>query len=85
MADTGPARLLPRKVPRPRIFSCEGEDIKLDKVKIWVRTVKKYLVRSVLNPDSIGVADHYGFYREGKANNTFQTLDRERKTSLYDN
>ena len=59
------------------MFSGEGEDLKPDKLKRGLRTVKKYLVRSGLNDDSPGVADYYGAYTEGKANNAYQTLDRE--------
>jgi len=59
------------------MFSGEGEDLKQDKLKRWLRTVKTYLARSALNDDSPGVADYYGFYTEGEANNAFQTLDRE--------
>jgi len=77
MRDPGPARLAPPKVPKPPLFSGEGEDLKQDKLKRWLRTVKKYLVRSGLNDDSPGVGDYYGFYTDGKANNPFQTLDRE--------
>jgi len=77
MADPGPARLPPSKLPKPPFFSGEGEDLKPDKLKRWFRTVKKYLARSGLNDDTPGVADYYGFYTEGEANNTFQTLDTE--------
>jgi len=35
------------------------------------------MARSGLNDDSAGVAEYYGFYTEGKANNAFQTLDTE--------
>ena len=77
MADPGPARLPPPKPPKPPFFSGEGEDLKPDKLKRWLRTVKKYLARSGLNDDTPGVADYYGFYTEGKANNAFQTLDTE--------
>jgi len=59
------------------MFSGEGEDLKLDKLKGWLRTVKRYLARSGLSDDSPGVADYYGFYTEGKANNAFQRLDTE--------
>jgi len=59
------------------MFSGEGEDLKADKLKGWLRTVKKYLARSGLNDDSPGVADYYSAYTEGKSNNTYQTLDRE--------
>jgi len=77
MADPGPARLPPPKPPKPPFFSGEGEELKPDKLKRWLRTVKKYLARSGLNDDSPGVADYYGFYTEGKANNAFQTIDTE--------
>jgi len=77
MADPGPARLPPPKVPKPTMFSGEGEDLKPDKLKRWLTTVKKHLVRSGLNDVSPGVADYYGFYTEGKANTAFQTLDTE--------
>jgi len=77
MANPGPARLPPPKVPKPPMFSGEGEDLKPDKLKRWLRTVKKYLARSGLNDDSPGVADYYGFYTKGKASNAFQALDRE--------
>jgi len=77
MAEPGPARLPLPKIPKPHMFSGEGEDLKSDKHKRWLRTVKKYLARSGLNNDSPGVADNYGAYTEGKANNTYQTLDRE--------
>jgi len=77
MADPGPARLPPSKLPKPPMFSGEGEDLKLDKLKGWLRTVKKNLARSGLNDDSPGVADYYGAYTDGKANNAYQTLDRE--------
>jgi len=77
MADPGPARLPPPKPPKPPFFSGEGEDLKPDKLNRWLRTVKKYLARSGLNDDSPGVADNYGFYTEGKANNAFQTIDTE--------
>jgi len=59
------------------MFSGEGEDLKPDKLKRWLRTVKKHLARSGLNDDSPGVADYYGAYTDGKANNAYQTLDRE--------
>jgi len=77
MADPGPARLPPPKPPKPPFFSSAGEDLKPDKLKRWLRTVKKYLARSGLNDDSPEVADYYGFYREGKANKAFQTIDTE--------
>jgi len=77
MADPGPARLPPPKLPKPHMFSGEGEDLKPDRLKRWLRTVKKHLVRSGLNDDSPGVADYYGAYTDGKANNAYQTLDRE--------
>ena len=77
MADPGPARLPPPKPPKPPFFSGEGQDLKPDKLKRWRRTVKKYLARSGLNDDTPGVADYYGFYTEGKANNAFQTIDTE--------
>jgi len=77
MADPAPARLPPPKPPKPPFFSGEGEDLQPDKLKQWLRTVKKYLARSGLNDDSPGVADYYGFYTEGKANNAFQTIDTE--------
>jgi len=59
------------------MFSGEREDLKPDKLKQWLRTVKKHLGRSGLNDDSPGVADYYGAYTEGKANNAYQTLYRE--------
>jgi len=59
------------------MFSGEGEDQKPDKLKRWLRTVKKRLARSGLNDDSPAVADYYGAYTDGKANNAYQTLDRE--------
>jgi len=77
MADLGPARLPPPKVPKLPIFSGKGKDLKPDKLKRWLISVKKYLVRSGLNNDSPGVADYYGFYTEGKANNPFKIIDRE--------
>jgi len=77
MADPGPARLPPPKLPKLPMFSGEGEDLKLDKLKRSLRTVKKYLARSGLNDDSPGVADYYGTYTEGKAINAYQMLDRE--------
>jgi len=64
-------------VPKPPMFRGEGEDLKPDKLKRWLRTVKKYLARSGLNDDSPGVADYYGFYTEGKTSNAFQTSDRK--------
>ena len=67
----------PPKPPKPPFFSSEGEDRKLDILKQWVRTVKKYLARSGLNDNSPRVVDNYGFYTEGKASNAFQTLDTE--------
>jgi len=48
-----------------------------DKLKRWLRTVKMYLARSGQNDDSPGVADYYGVYTEGMANNAYQTLDGE--------
>jgi len=77
MAHPGPARLPPPKPPKPPFFSGEGEDLKPDKLKRWLRTVKKCLARSGLNDNTPGVADNYGFYTEGKANNGFQTLDTD--------
>jgi len=77
MADPGPARLPPPKPPKPPFFSGEGEDLKSDKLQGWLRTVKIYLARSGLNDDSPGVANYYGFYKEGKANKAFQTIDTE--------
>jgi len=58
MADPGPARLPPPKAPKPPFLSGEGEDLKPDKLRRWLRTVKKYLARSGLNDDSPGVADY---------------------------
>jgi len=58
------------------MFGGEGEDLKPDKHKHWLRTVKKPLARSGLNDDSPGVADYYGADTDGKANNAYQTLDR---------
>jgi len=77
MADPGPARLPPPKLPKPPMFSGEGEDVKPDKLNRCLRTVKKHLARSGLNDDSPGVADYFGAYTDGKANNAYQTLDRE--------
>ena len=45
MADPGPARLPPPKLLKPPMFSGEGEDLKPDKLKRWLRTVKKQLAR----------------------------------------
>ena len=59
------------------MFSGDGEDLKPVKLKRGLRTVKKHLARSGLNDDSPGVADYYGAYTDGKANNAYQTLDRE--------
>jgi len=59
------------------MFSGEGEDPKPDNLKRWLRTAKKHLARSGLNNNSPGVADYYGAYTEGKANNSYLTLDRE--------
>jgi len=59
------------------MFSGEGEDLKADKLKRWLRTVKNHLARSELNDDFPGVADYYGADTEGKAKNAYQTLDRE--------
>jgi len=69
--------LSPPKPPKPPFFSGEGEDLKPDKLKRWLRTVKKYLARSGLNDASPGVADNYGFYTDGKGNNAFQIIDTE--------
>jgi len=77
MVDRGPPRLPPPKPPKPPFFSGEGELLKPDKLKRWLRTVKKYLARSGLHDDTPGVADYYGFHTEGKANNAPQTLDTE--------
>jgi len=77
MTDPGPARLPPPKLPKPPMFSGEGADLKPDKLKRWLRAVKKHLARSGLNNDSPGVADYYGAYTDGKANNAYQTLDKE--------
>jgi len=77
MADPGPARLPPPKLPNPSIFSGEGDDPKSDNLKRWLRTAKKHLARSGQNDDSPGVADYYGANTEGKANNSYQTLDRQ--------
>ena len=51
--------------------------MKPDKLQRWLRTVKKHLARSGLNDDSPGVGDYYSAYTDGKANNAYQTLDRE--------
>ena len=77
MADPGPARLPRPKLPKPPMFTGEGEDLEPDKLKRWLGTVKNYLAISGLNDDSPGVADCYGAYTEGKANNEYQTVDRE--------
>jgi len=76
MADPCLARLPPAKLPEPPMFSGEGEDLKPDKLKRWLRTVKKHLVRSGLNNDSPGVVDYYGAYTDGKANNAYLMLDK---------
>jgi len=60
MAEPGPARLPLPRILELHMFSGEGEDLKSDKLKRWLRTVKKYLVRSGLNDDSPRVADNYG-------------------------
>ena len=67
----------PPKLPKPPMFSGEGEDLKPDKLKRLLRTVKKHLARSGLNDDSPEVADYHGAYTDGKAKNAYQTLDRE--------
>jgi len=72
-----PGQVTPSKLPKPPMFSGEGEDLKPDKLMRWLRTVKKHLARSGLNDDYPGVADYYGAYTDGKANNAYQTLDRE--------
>ena len=54
-ADPGPARLSPSNLPKLPIFSGEGENLKPDNVKRWLRTVKKHLARSGLNDDFPGV------------------------------
>ena len=77
IADPGTARLHSPKIPKPSMFSGEGEDLKPDKLKRWLRTVKKHLARSGLNDDSPGVADYYGAFTDGKAKNGYPTLDRE--------
>jgi len=77
MADPGPARLPPPKLPKLPMFSREGEDLKPDKLMRWLRTVKKHLARSGLNDPSPGVADYCGAYTDGNANNAYQTRDRE--------
>jgi len=59
------------------MFSGEREDLKPDKLKRWPRTVKKHLARSGLNDNCPGVADYYLAYTDGKANDAYQTLDRE--------
>ena len=77
MAEPGLARLPPPKLPKPPMFSGEGEDLKPDKLKLWLRTFKKHLARSGLNDHSPGVAYYNGAYTDGKANNAYQMLDRE--------
>jgi len=77
MADPGPATLPPPKLPKPPMFSGEGEDLKPDKLKGWLGTVKRHLAISGLNDDSPGLADYYGAYTDSKANNAYQTQDRE--------
>jgi len=52
MADPGPARLPPPKLPEPSMFNGEGEDLQPDNVKRALRTVKTHLARSGLNDDS---------------------------------
>jgi len=59
------------------MFRGEGEDLKPDKLKRWRRTVKKHLARSGLNDNPTGVGDYDGAYTDGKANNLYQTPDRE--------
>jgi len=59
------------------MFCGKGENLHYDKLKRWLRTVKKHLERSGLNNDSSEVADYYGAYTEGKANKAYQTLDSE--------
>jgi len=59
------------------MFTGEGEDLKPNKLKRWLRTVENYLAKSGLNDNSPAVVDYYGAYTEGKANNGYQTLDRE--------
>jgi len=77
MTAPGQARLPPPKLPKLPMFSEEGEDLKPDKLKRWLRTVKTHRARSGLKDDSPRVADYYGAYIDGKANNAYQTLDRE--------
>jgi len=77
MADPGQARLPPPKVSKQHLFGVEGENLKPGKLNRWLRTVKQYLERSGLNDDSLGVADYYCVYTEGKANNAVPTLARE--------
>jgi len=48
------------------MFPAEGDVRKPDKLKPWLRTVKKHVAQYGLNDDSPGVADYYGVYPEGK-------------------
>jgi len=72
-----PSQVASSRGPKLPMFGGEGQDLKPDILKRWLRTVKKHLPRSGLNDDSPGVVDYYGAFTDGKANNAYQTLDRE--------
>ena len=60
MADPGPARAPPPKLPDLPKFSGEGEDLKLNKLQRWFKTMRKCLAKSGITDDTPDVADWYG-------------------------
>ena len=66
----------PPKLPKLAIFTGKGQDLKPDKLNVYLRTGKKYRATSEPNHDSPALVDYYGAYTEGKANKAYQMLDR---------
>ena len=73
MADAGPSKPL-IKLPQPDKFSGEGDDLKPDKLKRWLRQVKQYLSKHGVTDATDDVVDYYGSFTQERAHNAYITL-----------
>ena len=84
MADLGPARPPPPKLPELPKFSGEDQVLKPNKLQRWFKTTRKCLAKSGITDNTPDVADWYGMYTEGAAQSAFQTLDDEQENLTLD-
>ena len=81
MTDAGPSRPL-IKLPQPDKFSGEGDDLKPDKLKRWLRQVKQYLSKHGVTDATEDVVDYYGSFTQERAHNAYITLLDEHEDDI---